>query len=308
MIRYIQHKEIDYQKWDSYIDKALNGNIYAYSWYLNSACEHWDALIEDDYLSVMPLPFRKKMGISYVFPPSMTQQLGIFSQEIITESKVQGFISSIPAKFKYCEINLNHQNPFQNEKHKLTTHTNLVLDLNRPYPELLSGFSENTRRNIRKSELIDIRISENGDFKNVIQIFKNTKAAELKSLPDDYYRVVERTSHQLLERHQAQVWEASINGDVCAGVIFAFSRNRTYFLFSAANNIAKENNIMHNLVNKFIKENEGKNLVLDFEGSDNKNLARFYKSFGATEKNYRKIIINNLPGVIFSIAQILGKK
>ena len=41
----------------------------------------WDALVEDDYVSVMPLPYRKKMGVTYIFPPTMTQQLGVFSHE-----------------------------------------------------------------------------------------------------------------------------------------------------------------------------------------------------------------------------------
>jgi dTDP-4-amino-4,6-dideoxygalactose transaminase len=65
---------------------ALNGNIYAYSWYLNNVCEKWDTLVEDDYVSVMPLPYRKKMGVTYIFPPTITQQLGVFSHENISEN------------------------------------------------------------------------------------------------------------------------------------------------------------------------------------------------------------------------------
>ena len=65
---------------------------------------------------------------------------------------------------------------------------------------------------------------------------------------------------------------------------------------------------MHHVINTFIRENAGKNLVLDFEGSDHKNLARFYKSFGACEKNYNKIIINRIPNLLFSMARAIRNK
>ncbi len=308
MIHYVRSKDIKYKKWDRCIEQSLNGNIYANAWYLDSVCEHWDALVEGDYDAVMPLPFRRKMGVNYVFPPTMTQQLGIFSSEIISEQKVQEFIKSIPSKFKYCEINLNHHNPVAANQQRVTIHTNLELNLNLPYAELLKGFSENTRRNLRKTEQVNIRIRKNGDIRNLLKLFKNTKAAEIKALPSDFFQVAEKIGLQLLLNEQAQLWEAAINNDFCAGVLFAFSHNKAYFLFSAATPTAKENNVMHFLINTFIKENAGTDLILDFEGSDNKNLARFYKSFGATEKNYYKIIINRLPGMLFSVAQAMRKK
>jgi hypothetical protein len=308
MIHYVRSKDIKYKKWDRCIEQSANGNIYAYSWYLDCVCEHWDALVEGDYDAVMPLPFRRKIGVNYVFPPTMTQQLGIFGRETISENKVQEFIAHIPPRFKYYEINLNHLNPVPDDKHTVTTHTNLELNLNLPYAELLKGFSENTRRNLRKTEQINIRVWKNGDIRNLLQLFKKSKAAEIKTLPGDFYKVVEKAAGQMINRHQAEVWEVSINVDVCAGVLFAFSHNRAYFLFSAATPAAKENNIMHFLINAFIKENAGTDMILDFEGSDNKNLARFYKSFGADEKNYKKIIINRLPGMLFSLAQAIRKK
>ncbi len=308
MIHYIRHKDIDFNKWDACIDEAANGIIYGYSWYLDAACEQWDALVEGDYEMVMPLPYRRKMGVSYVFPPTMTQQLGVFGRSLPTTEKVKEFIAQIPSKFKYCEINLNHGNPMEADAYHASVHTNLELDLSRPYEELHAAFSENTRRNLRKSEHVKIRVWKKGNIRNLLQLFKNTKAGEIKTLPDDFYKVVEKVGKLLIERGQAEIWEVSVNVDLCAGVLFAFSHNKAYFLFSAATSAAKENNIMHYLIDKFIKEHAGQDKVLDFEGSDNKNLARFYKSFGATEKNYQKIMVNRLPGALLSLVRKIRKK
>ncbi len=49
------------------------------------------------------------------------------------------------------------------------------------------------------------------------------------------------------------------------------------------------------MIDHFIKEHAGENLILDFEGSDIKNLAWFYSSFGATEEKYAGIKMNRLP-------------
>ena len=307
MIQYIPHNDIDFSKWDACLDKASNGTIYAYSWYLNNSCEQWDALIEGDYEIIMPLPIRKKMGIAYVFPPSMTQQLGIFSTKQLSEKKVTDFINHIPSKFKYIEINLNHSNRIWSNVFPISDHINLELDLNQTYDTLYANYSENTRRSIKKARKTDIRLWNNGEIKNLTQLFIREKAGKIGKLPDDYYRVLEKISNILIQRNQAQIWEAFIDGDLCAGILFAFCRNKVYFLFSAANATARENFVIPYLIDLYIQEHAEKAMILDFEGSDNKNLARFYKSFGATEKNYQKIIINKLPRLLFSLGRSLKK-
>ena len=61
-----QHKKIERAKWDRCINKAYNGIIYAYSWYLDIVCPDWDGLIVGDYDIVMPLTkFKKSELIIY---------------------------------------------------------------------------------------------------------------------------------------------------------------------------------------------------------------------------------------------------
>ena len=50
-------------------------------WYLDIVHENWDALMEDDYERVMPMPvITKNWRISYIFQPFFVQQLGVFSK------------------------------------------------------------------------------------------------------------------------------------------------------------------------------------------------------------------------------------
>ena len=50
------------------------------------------------------------------------------------------------------------------------------------------------------------------------------------------------------------------------------------------------------LVDNFIRENAGQALILDFEGSNDQNVSRFYRGFGAKEVHYSQVTINRLPG------------
>ena len=52
------------------------------------------------------------------------------------------------------------------------------------------------------------------------------------------------------------------------------------------------------LIDSFIKEHSREDNILDFEGSMDVNLARFYKSFGSKEVVYLQILKNNLPVII----------
>ena len=79
-IKYLKHNQIDKQKWDSAIENAENGLVYALSWYLDIVSPNWDALVVGDYEQVMPVTHKRKYGIKYLIQPPFCQQLGFFSQ------------------------------------------------------------------------------------------------------------------------------------------------------------------------------------------------------------------------------------
>ncbi len=72
---------------------------------------------------------------------------------------------------------------------------------------------------------------------------------------------------------------------------------------SGSNALAKENGAMFHLIDTVIRENSPSQLTLDFEGSNNENLARFYKGFGSKEVAYNGISSNRL---IFPLNKILN--
>ncbi|MBP6414813.1 MAG: hypothetical protein KA330_00005, partial [Chitinophagaceae bacterium] len=149
-IQYLTHQQIDKTRWDDCIATANNGLIYGYSFYLDVMTEHWDALVLNDYETVMPLTWKKKYGISYLYQPFLTAQLGVFGKNI-TEKQLETFIELIPSHFKFVEINLNSGNALAIPAGFFSVRSNYILKLDKSYKDIYQNYRENIQRNIKKA-------------------------------------------------------------------------------------------------------------------------------------------------------------
>jgi hypothetical protein len=87
----------------------------------------------------------------------------------------------------------------------------------------------------------------------------------------------------------------SAQNELLASCVFFLSHNRAYYILVGNHPNGKTIGASHALIDAFIKDHAGKNILLDFEGSDIRNLAFFYSSFGAGNEIYPAIKINRLP-------------
>jgi len=297
MIRYLSHNEIDVKKWDNVIKHAFNGNIYAYSWYLDIIHEDWEALVENDYERVMPLTGRKKWGIGYMLQPLFAQQLGVFSTGILTGEHIINFIRKIPRKYPLVQINLNiHNHPDLPEPYQLLRNKNNLLDLIHNYRKLYSRYSQNTKRNLKKSRKFDLSLSKNLNPARVVELFRNNKGKQIKQLKDDDYQRLLRLMYTSIHKGKGITYGVYTSGnELCAAAFFLLENQHLIFLFSGSNLESRQNGAMTFLFDRVIEEFSNSRVVLDFEGSNNENLARFYHGFGSKEVYYTVLKYNLLP-------------
>lgn len=305
MIRYLNQNEIDKEKWDDCIKNAFNSMVYASSWYLDIVTNDWEALVEDDYERVLPLVPGKKWGINYLFQPVFNQQLGVFSKNLLSEIKVGEFIKSIPAKYRFAEINFNTLNKIPEGDYKLFHWKNYELDLINTYENIYKGFSTNLKRNIKKAEKAKVSVVENIKPDEIIKIFQDNKGLEYNSLSENDYRVLKHLSYTGIYRGLVKTYGAfTENNELCAGIIFLKSQQKMIFLFSGLTTEGREIGAMPFLINYFIEQNSQSQITLDFEGSNDQNLARFYSSFGSKECTYPHLKINNLSPIVRFAVQL----
>ncbi len=297
MIHYLSHKEIDKQKWDFAVKHSFNGNIYANSWYLDLIHEGWEALVEDDYERMMPLTGGNKWGINYLLQPFFAQQLGVFSRNILTGDHVAHFIKNIPRKFAFVQVNLNiHNHPDLTAPYRLVENKNYLLDLIHDYRKLSAHYSQNTKRNLKNSLKQELSLSKNLNPNEVIDLFRQNRGKKIRHWKDAEYQRLLRVMYAAIHKGKGVTYGVySAHNQLCAAAFFLLEHQHLIFLFSGSDETARQNGAMTYLFDKVIGEFAGTQVVLDFEGSNDRNLARFYQGFGAKEVTYNILKYNILP-------------
>lgn len=85
--------------------------------------------------------------------------------------------------------------------------------------------------------------------------------------------------------------------NLLAGAIFMKTDCRVTFLFSGNSIEGKEKQAMSFMLDQVIRKYAGQDIVFDFEGSDNDQLARYYLGFGGKEVKYPSLAFNRLSGI-----------
>lgn len=290
-IRYIPQQDIDTYKWDQCIEKATNGLIYGYSFYLDQMAVHWDALVLNDYEAVMPLTWNSRWGIKYLYQPFITAQLGLYGQSV-TPALTDDFIKSIPTSFRYIDILLNAGNqPLSNA---VSRRSNYILPLNRPYDTIADQYNENLKRNIKKSEQAGLTLKTNIDVELVIRL----AAAQMREHGHESADNINRFRNLftvLQEKNMARTYGIFQGEQLGASAVFFSSHQRLYYILVGNHPSGREMGASHALIDALIREQAGTGQILDFEGSDIPGLAAYYRAFGAVEEPYPALKINRLP-------------
>jgi hypothetical protein len=293
-IQYLTREQIDADKWDACIRESSNSLIYAHSFYLDGMARHWDALVMTDYTYVMPLPWNSKYGIRYIYQPFLTAQLGIFGKR--TDAGItNAFIDSIPASFRLIELPMNSENDLSRVKARRVNRSNYTLDLHPSYENLYDHYREQTQRNIKKARQLGCREEKDIPIEEVIRLalqqMKNYSRESSENV--DRFRKLYRV---LREKEMTKTYGVfSASNELLASAVFFIDRKRAYYILVGNHPESRNSGASHFLIDAFIRDHAGRDMLLDFEGSDLKNLAYFYSSFGATHSPYPALKINRLP-------------
>ena len=296
-IQYLTRKEINTLLWDRCIEQSPNGLPYAYVSHLDHMSRQWDALVLNDYEAVMPLTFNKKYGIYYLYQPAFTAQLGVFGKDL-HKGVVKQFIEAIPKKFRLIEIELNQGNDASTISSGATLRNNYVLDLNRPYEIISGAYRDNIKRNIKKAQQAGNRYVAGIPVEEVIALSRS-QLQSISNLTEADYQHFAGLFHQLQPAGKALACGVYTAADqLIASCVYFIANNRACYIMVGNHPNGRTAGASHYLIDRFIHDHAGQQLLLDFEGSDIRNLAFFYSSFGAGLETYPSLRINRLPALI----------
>ena len=280
-LRHLKNSKIDFKRWDAALTETHHPLIYANSWYLNIVSPNWEALVNEDYTILVPLPIKKFLGIKFLAQPPFCQQLGLFSTEYTKCEEVSLEIGALP----FATITYQTKNICFKKKDCLTKkRNNLTLPLVKEYAQLFKAFNQNTKRNIKKAAKHPQKINQTFCAETFID-FSQKHAPYSLSIKN--WRVLKRIVEVSIKNKTGALWTVTDTNKttLCMG-FFLNEYNRITFLSGHSSPEGFEQKSMFLLMDHIIKTDAESNKTLDFEGGSLEGVARFYKGFGAKEEIY----------------------
>ena len=285
MINYIKRKDLDVAKYNTCIENSIQSRVYGYSWYLDIVADNWDVLVLDDYQAVMPIPWKQKYFIKYIYQPPFCQQLGVFSNDKISEELLLKLVSCIPKKYKKVSLNFNSDNCVIP---KMEPRKNYILELNDNYLNHFKTFSKGRKHAVKVGGKKDLKL-------------KSISIIDLIAMKEKFYAhisfnklILENLVEYILKKNKGFILGVFKEDVLLGGGFFLKSDKRIIYLFSSFNDEGRKLQAASFLIGNVIKQYENSNYLLDFEGGSIPNIGSFFKSFGASNVNYHHMNYNNL--------------
>lgn len=235
--------------------------------------------MEDDYKVVMPLPRKVKWGIQYIFTPPWIQQLGLFSIDSLHQDKIKEFLRYISKKYFWIDYQFNAANNL--DTISTQTRKNYILPLNNSLEEIQKGYNTNRKR-VSRNIGSDMVIEKEGDIDDFIKSYKNQNKPF--TIGDEAIEVLRSLAD--LNNGHIHVWNVYKGKKIVAGLIWLEDSHRITYLAPMADETAKKLHAATFLINELISDFQGRDMLLDFEGSMLKGVEKFYQSFGAVPEYY----------------------
>ncbi|MCD4792217.1 MAG: hypothetical protein K8R54_03220 [Bacteroidales bacterium] len=296
-IKYIKSNEIDFIMWDRCISRSHNGNVFGYSWYLDSVCNTWDALVLGNYNAVMPLPVKKNFVFSKVSYPDFLNKTNIYQAKEFNIEITNDFIQKIPSNFRSVEIKTGNPNLI-NSEFKVQEQRAFKLDLISSYQTIKESYSDYFLEQLRISEKNKISYNT-GILPNGLALL-STVVKVLNNKQADKIRLLSAVS---LRRKLGEIYGAfNSKNRLAAAVLFISSHYKTYIIYAVQTKEAKKKKAIFGLIDYYIKTHSEKALTLDFSGltfvTDD-----FFKGLGS--KEYPQYLMKKKK--VFPLSNIFNK-
>ena len=171
---------------------------------------------------------------------------------------------------------------------------------------------DKTRAEIRKAEKNQIQVEEVAGHEELLSLHKMTFERQGKSYPyseDLFSRIVSEA--RKLGKGKVLIAHATGDGKPHAGVFLLEDRGTVYYLIGGGNPELRNSGATSLLIWKAIQYAHSQGKLFDFEGSMIEPIERFFRSFGAKQRQYHAIQYKSTRYQAFeekSIAKAFVKK
>lgn len=266
--------------------------MFQLTWYLDAVSPNWCAIIDGDYNGVFPLTEIRKKGQDLFVQAPFSREYEFAGGKIGVD-----FWDLICSKYKYINFRTKE---ILNDK-DYSTRTYQFIDL-----ESELSFSKNAKRLIKKSkQLYTFKKIDNVDL--LISLVKEILSIKIKELTQENIVKLKQLMENAVKNNSGTAIGVFSGDKFVGGGFFFYVNDRVTYLKGVSMGEDQKNGAMYGMFDYAINLFESDYKIFDFGGSDIKNVAQFYKKFGAINHTYYSYEINQLP-FWYKMGQKLFKK
>ena len=261
----VSREEIDKSKWNSCVHYANNGNVCGYMWYLDAITKDWEGLIEEGYGSVFPIIWKKNwLGRKSVYQPELIIEGGIYSENMLSGTRIKHFMEALPPEYKSLKINISNQAKIPNNLGlKIKKLSRRQLTLNNSYEGLSKGFTPIFEQQLAQAADLKLQPTSNLKPEKVVDFYK----AHSKNYQKENYFAYLRIMYNAMHRGWGFANGIADNkGDLLAVYFFIYSHGKIMVLLPAISKQGKAQGAAALLLSMLLQTHANKPVLLDFNG------------------------------------------
>lgn len=292
------------EKYLKFCEEA-NVNIFAQPWWLDAVvgCENWDVILNEKggkILGALPYSFDKTKHGLIIKEGKLTQKSGIYidypnnqkyTSKLSFERKTISYlieelekkdIKSYSQNFDYLFTNWL---PFYWKGYNQMTRYTYVIEDTSNFDNLYNEIDSTTRNVIRKAEKV-VNVKKGLDIEELYKINKMTFERKKMMMPYDIDLLM-RIDKVCCDRNcRESLYAVDENNNIHAAIYVVWDKDSVYYLIGGINPNHKNSNATSLLLLEAIKLAGSMGLKFDFEGSMNKDIEKFFSTFGGFQKQY----------------------
>lgn len=290
---------------------TMNIPLFSQHYWMDAVCgeDNWDVIIMEEngnvlgalayYLDnvdgeyeIRKAPLTQNNGIIYFYPDGLK-----YERLLSFENKVANYIIdelerlNIRRYRQYYRYNFTNWLPFYWRGYSQTTRYTYVIEDTSNLEDIYINFNGNIRKHLKKSKNI-VSIKKGMSSKEFYKLNEETYNRQKMSIPYSF-ELFDRLYNNLNHNNCLEIFYAEDkDNNIHSAALFAYDKNSVYYLMSGSNEKFRYSQSLTLLIYEGIKLANYLGKGFDFEGSMKENIERFFRQFGAKQKQYFDISKN----------------
>jgi hypothetical protein len=297
-------------RYKSFCSEESDIPIFSKPWYLDAVAgeKMWNVcLIEKggEIVASMPYIVKKKFGFKISTMPKFSHTLGPYIKypkgqkyykKLSWEKKIMTEIINQLPKVDYFSQNFNSNVlnwlPFYWKGYEQTTRYTYILE-NIPLEVLEERVENDVRRRRRRAKDLGVEVVESNDIEKFYELYQkslNKKNIKILAKQLKYnLKIVKNLYHCCKVNGSVRMLFAELNGKPIAANFLVYDSNTVFYIMGWTDRDKKDLGGMDAVQFEAIKFAMQSGREFDFEGSMTESIEKYFRSFGAVQKQFFNI-------------------